>query len=275
MSEWWNVPCRLAFDRYLVFSSPGGKDLVADVLRPDTDETLPGMIVVAGGGWRVCGKRNLEPFSVVLASWGYVTMNLTYRVAPEDQWPACMQDVKTGVRWLRANAEKYGLDPAHIGSFGNSAGAHLAAMLAVTPPDEHFGGTEYADQASNVQAAICISATVDMLAQREFRKDVTVTVDLFGGTPEQLPEVYRQGSPITYVSSQSAPIFFVHGLEDPIVPLDPVREMSGKLREAGVDSPLVIVEGQSHGVMKQHLYVREGQSHTAEIREFLEKHLKR
>ncbi len=283
MSEWWNVPCRLILDRYLVFASPGGEDLVADVLRPDGDETLPGMVVVAGGGWRQCNKRNLEQISIVLASWGYVTMNLSYRVAPSDPWPACMQDCKTAVRWLRAHAEDYGLNPTAIGALGNSAGGHLAAMLAVTPGAEHFGGTEHTDEPGDVQAAVCMAATTDMTAQYEFFEKtaadkpgrLAVTVDLLGGTPQQVPQAYWDASPISHVSAGSAPIYFIHGADDPIVPIEPVRLISGRLKDCGVDSPLEIIGGFGHGVMKECFYSREAISPAPRVREFLARHLSR
>ena len=274
MSDWWNVPCRIVLDRYLPFSAPGGKQLVADVLRLDTRRTLPGMVVLAGGGWRQCNKRSLELISAVLASWGYVTANVSYRVAPEDPWPCCMQDAKTAVRWLRAHADEYRLDPARIGALGDSAGAHLAAMLAVTAGDENFGGTEHADYPSDVQAAVCMATPADLAALHERHKEGGVTVSLLGGTPDELPEPYRAASPIHHVSAGSAPIFFVHGEQDDLVPIAPARQMSRRLRELGVDSPFVAAPDFGHGV-KDYVIRIYGYSPAPQIREFLERHVGR
>ena len=273
MNEWWNVPCRLTVDRYMVFASPDGGDLVADLLRPQTEELLAGMVVIAGGGWRTCNKRNLEPISTVLASWGYVTFNVSYRVVSQARWPACMQDVKTAVRWLRAHAAEYGLDPARIGAFGNSAGAHLAAMLAVTPADENFGGTEYPDQPSNVQAAVCMATPTDMAAQYELHENPQgPAAAMLGGTPQEAAEAYRAASPIHHVSADSAPIFFVHGEQDELVPIGPAREMSRRLRELGIDSPFDSSPEFGHSV-KDYFYRKTGTSPAPRIRQFLARHL--
>ena len=274
MSEWWNIPCRIVHERYLTFASPNGKPLAADVLRPETDEVLPGMVCIAGGGWKQCNKRNLEPLSVLMASWGYVTMNLSYRTAPEDRWPCCIQDVKTGVRWLRAHAEQYRLAPERIGAIGNSAGAHLAAMLAMTPGEEQFGGTEYLDQPSNVQAAVCMATPTDMVAiyERHAARGSDVALALIGGTPEELPEEYRTASPCSYVSLDSAPIFFIHGEEDPVVPIAPARELSERLRAVGVDAPFLVAPGYGHNA-KDYLYRKDAESCAPQVRDFLAKYL--
>jgi dipeptidyl aminopeptidase/acylaminoacyl peptidase len=111
-----------------------------------------------------------------------------------------------------------------------------------------------------------------MAAVHELHKEDKVTVNLLGGTPEESPEVYRVASPMTYVSADSAPIFFIHGEEDTVVPIAPARKMSGRLRELGVDSPFLGIPGISHGVR---LYVMGAgkDSPFPQILDFLATHL--
>jgi len=230
------------------------------------------MIAIVGGGWRRCLKSNFESIAVTVAGWGYVTANVSYRVAPAHRWPACAQDVKTALRWLRAHAGLYGLEPDRIGAIGSSAGGHLAAMLAVVPPEETFGGKLYTDQPGGIRAAVCICAPADMTETYQWHKEDGVTVDLLGGTPQELPELYRAASPLSHVSAASAPVLFIHGERDQTVPIEPSRRMSEKLRALGVDSPFVSLPGVGHGAR---LYVMQGGegSPLPRVRSFLARHL--
>jgi acetyl esterase/lipase len=272
MTEWWKKPARLLVEKNIPFCTAGGEELLLDVFRPDTDEVRPGMVGIVGGGWRNCNKAGFEMLCSVLASHGYVTANLSYRIAPKHPWPACMQDVKTGVRWFRAHAEQYGLDPTRVGALGSSAGGHLATMLAVTPSDAHFGGEDYPDQPTDIQAAVCMCAPTDMVALYEYHKEDGVLTGIAGGTPDEVPEVYREASPATYISPDVAPCMFIHGDVDKTVPFEPTRRMSERLRECGVDSPFLALPGVGHGAR---LYVSAAASTSPmpQIIEFLAKHL--
>ncbi len=273
MTKWWEVPAKLSVDRNIVFSSPNGEDLLLDVFRPEGDEVLPGIVAIVGGGWRQCNKLGFDPIAMVLAAHNYVVASITYRVAPDHKWPACMRDVKTAVRWFRAHADTYHFDPARVGTIGSSAGGHLAAMLAVTPGNEHFGGEEYGEQSSAVQAAVCLCTPTDIVAVHELHKEDKVTVNLLGGTPDEIPDVYRTASPINYVSLASPPCMFIHSPQDITVPIEPTRAMSEKLRKLGVDSPFIEIPEVGHGV-RLRLMRAEDVSPFPQVLEFFDKHVR-
>jgi len=138
----------------LTYSSPGGHDLVLDLYRPSgASAKLPVVIFLHGGGWSA-GTRTTGPdFNRFFAVDGFALASIEYRLAPAITFPSNVEDVKTAVRWLRANADRLGLDAARIGLWGTSAGGHLAAVAALSPKGM-FEGEGNLDQSSAVQCVL-------------------------------------------------------------------------------------------------------------------------
>ena len=120
------IPPNVAFEKDIVYSSPGGESLELDMARPkDAKGPLPAIVCIHGGGFRAGNRQHHDRLCLQLAERGYVAVTVTYRLAPKFQFPAAVNDVKAAVRWLRANAAKFGIDAERIGTTGDSAGGYL------------------------------------------------------------------------------------------------------------------------------------------------------
>jgi acetyl esterase/lipase len=233
----------------------GGRPLHLDILRPagPSNSLRPAVIYVHGGGW-LGGERTSTP-NRILAEAGFVTASISYRFSSEAIFPAQIHDVKAAIRWLRANAGHYGVDPERIGIWGHSAGGHLAALAAVTgnnPDFEGEGGNPAQD--SSVQAVVPISAPLEFLidwyavAQMPVHSDAWDCISgLMGGLPHTVPELARLSSPYWHVDATAAPQLVIHGEMDDLVPIGQARAYVASLRRyAGIDAKLIALPGVGH-----------------------------
>jgi acetyl esterase/lipase len=220
----------------------GGRELTAQVYRrADASERRPGIVFVHGGGWSG-GTPDFHLRHVrELAARGWVSATITYRLTPEAPWPACIEDVKCAVRWMRANADHLGVDPDRIVVAGGSAGGHLAAMAALTPGLlEGAGG--HAVHSSAVAAAVLWFPPADLRA--------CARADPFGRVAALLPDASDEdlllASPIGHVSAAAPPILTFSGDLDVVTPLAPIEELHDELDAAGVTNELVVFEQRAH-----------------------------
>ena len=227
-----------------------------DLAMPDErgPAPRPGMVIIHGGGWVSGDKRTgmWGDLPLEYAQHGYVTVSLNYRFATEAPLPACIEDVKCAVRWLRAQAKEYNLDPRRIGGFGNSAGAHLVAMLALSGPQAGLEGDgPYQDQPSSLQAA-CVAATpADFSNWGSARPGGPErgAGRLFGASPETAAERARRCSPVTYASAAAPPFLVIHGNADSTVPVSQAERLVKALREAGARNvTYMLFDGANHNV---------------------------
>src|SRR5271154_705244 len=150
------VPETVVFETGIEYANPDGQHLQLDMARPKTgDGPFPAVLCIHGGGFRAGSRQGYDALCVKLAEQGYVAVTASYRLAPKYQFPAAVHDVKAAIRWLRANAGKYKIDPEHIGVTGDSAGGHLAQLLGVTGDVKSFEGTgANLDQSSRVACVV-------------------------------------------------------------------------------------------------------------------------
>jgi acetyl esterase/lipase len=241
----------------IVFGKGGTRELTLDLTRPKQHQTnMPAVVFIHGGGWVGGDKASFHPFMFHLSQGGVVCVTAAYRLAPHDRFPAQLEDVKCAVRWLRANAEKYGVDPARIAAFGGSAGAHLAALLGATtgqPQWEGQGG--HAEHSSAVAAVVGLAGPYDLaLAHRDSSRQnpregaaVRGMLEAFlGGTPQKVPKQYRDASPVSHVKHDTPPMMLVHGTADTLVPIAQSEVFAETLRAAGVEVELLHLEGGTH-----------------------------
>lgn len=153
------------------------------------------------------------------------------------------------MRWLRANVEKYRIDPARIGAFGLSAGGHLALLLGLTDSSDGIeGDCGYLNFSSRVQAVVNLSGPTDLASFFETRHvDKNKIMWLIGGSLEEMPEKYRQASPTTYVSGDDPPVLTVHGDQDKTVPPQQAQLLDRKMKEIGVSHTLIMQKEVGHG----------------------------
>lgn len=239
----------------IAYGTGGGRSLELDLLAPDPapGQRLPAVVYIHGGGW-AGGERVWTP-NRILAEAGFVTVSISYRFTGEAIFPAQIYDVKAAIRWVRANAEAYGVDPARVGIWGHSAGGHLAALAAVTagvPELEGEGGNQ--EQDSSVQAVVPIAAPLDFLIdwyavqQLPLSDDIAGLSDaLLGGPPARRMDLARLASPLWQVGHNSPPHLLIHGEHDDVVPIAQARAYVAALRHMGQPrAELITLPGVGH-----------------------------
>ncbi|MDP1676590.1 MAG: alpha/beta hydrolase [Bacteroidota bacterium] len=201
----------------LVYSKIGKRELHLDLFHPSKSvKKNPAIILIHGGGWR-SGDRSMEiPMAKHLAANGYVTAVVEYRLSPESKYPAAIFDLKSAVRWLRMHALEYEIDTANIGVYGCSAGGHLASFLGVTNGLQQFEGPDAnKNYSSDVQAVVNVDGPVDLTHPEESGRDSnsakpSACTLWFGYSYQERPDVWKEASPINFVSRQSVPIAFIN-----------------------------------------------------------------
>ena len=198
-------------ERDLVYAN-AGRDLTLDVFYPkkSSEKGYPGVLLIYGGGWSSGEKANQIPMAQKLAAAGYVAVVPEYRLSPEAQYPAAVHDLKAAIRWMRANAEKYGLDESKIAVLGCSAGAQLATLLGTTGDVEKLEGSlGVTVQASSVQAIVNIDGIVSFV-HPEASSEGEYAAKWLGGYKNEVPEIWKEASPLEYVSENTPPTLFIN-----------------------------------------------------------------
>ncbi len=230
----------------LVYATVDGHDLTLDLYRPGSSGLRPAIVFVHGGGWSSGDKSALAEYALFFAERGYVGISVNYRLAPEHPFPAAVEDTKAAVRWLKENAERYGVDPNRIGAMGSSAGGHLVAMLGVTDSSDGLeGASGDLTLSSRVQAVVDYFGPSDLSLVGNVPDPAILA--FVGGTCIEEPARCQEASPVTYVSSDDPPFLIVHGTADPRVPFSQSVVLRDALVRAGVEATLLPLEGAGHG----------------------------
>lgn len=219
----------------------------ADVYRPETDQILPGVLLIHGGGWTSGSKEAMRPIARALAARGWVVVNTSYRLATQAPFPAAVHDVKATVRWMRVHADEWRLDASKIGAVGGSAGGHLAGMIATTADRTvEENNAPFRAASCVLQAAVLMGAGVDQLARAlESPKPIQSHLLFFGGSVTEQRERYLQGSPFHQLTAACPPLLFLDGEKD--MPGQRYLTMRQRMDELKVPHELVVIEGCAHG----------------------------
>ncbi len=238
-------------ERDVVYGDAGQRPLKLHIVRPkqERDAPRPVIVFVHGGGWRggngATGIRRLTGFA---RSGDYFCATIDYRLSGEAIWPAQIHDCKAAIRWLKANAKKYNIDPNRIGVWGVSAGGHLVNMLGTSGDVKELAGNcGSPDQSDRVACVVPFCGPTDLRVADYEYKGSAVTL-LLGGPVSEKREAAKQASPVTYVTKDDPPFLIVHGTKDHLVPFAQVESLHAALQKAGVDSTLITVEGGPHGI---------------------------
>lgn len=230
-------------ERDLTYCTVGKVALKLDVHYPrKMDSPAPVVVWVHGGSWSSGSKSSGVGMADVpeLLARGYIVAAVDYRLAPQSKFPAQIEDVKCAIRFLRASAGPFNLNPRRIGAWGHSAG-HLAALLGTTDASAGFEGSgEYADQSSRVQAV------VDMSGPTELHGMPSALAESVFGAADDSSDILRRASPTTYISKDDPPFLIVHGEKDAVVPLIMSQTFYDRLKAANVPATLVVVKNADH-----------------------------
>jgi acetyl esterase/lipase len=229
------------------------------------------VLCIHGGGFRAGTRDGYDDLCKRLAARGYVAATITYRLAPTHQFPAAVHDCKAAVRWLRANAAKYNIDPDRIGVTGGSAGGHLAQFLGVTGGVEQFEGDEgNLDQSSRVTCVVNVYGPSDFTHSYGKSVDAHEVLPLFlGGNLEQQRRRHIVASPLYWVTPEAAPTLCIHGTEDKYVAHEQAEWLIERLKAAEVEAELLTLEGAGHGFQGE-----DAQRADAAMFDFFDRHLK-
>jgi acetyl esterase/lipase len=244
------VPDNVTFERDIEYANPAGQRLQLNLARPKAaNGLLPAVLCIHGGGFRAGHRDGNNALCLKLAQRGFVAATVSYRLAPKYQFPAAVHDVKAAVRWLRANAAKYQIDPARIGATGDSAGGHLAQFLGVTAGIKEFEGDGgNADQSSRVVRVVNRYGPSDFTKSYGKSVDAAEVLPLFlGGNLQTALQRHIRSSPLNWVTPDAAPTLILHGTEDKYVAYEQGVWLRDRLQACGVEVELVTFEGAGHG----------------------------
>jgi acetyl esterase/lipase len=240
----------------VVYARYGERALKLDLYRPKRQAgLLPAVVIVHGGGWINGDKTKFRGLAQRLAERGYVTAAIEYRLAGEAKFPAAVHDCNAAVRWLRANADTYGIDPQHIGAVGGSAGGHLVGLMAAAPHLRELQGEGgNAGVSSQLQAAVVMAGPLELatgpVAERSrHQPEISNSNRWLDKTVDEAPELYRLASPSTHLSSTTPAMLFMHGELD-----HPEQNAASRKRlvELGVPTALKVYKNGKHGCWNQH-----------------------
>ncbi len=226
--------------------------------RMDAAKRRAAVVYFHGGGW-VRGDKATDREKNIgygLAKAGFVFVSANYVLGP-NAWPMNLQDCKNAVRFLRANAARYGVDPDRVAAMGTSAGGHLATMAAYTAdtgPKEFEPQQPYPNVSNAVRAVVNFYGMTNLLTRQLALPDGTPTGKpadsnspaVLGATRDEDPARWRLASPVTHIRKDSPPTFIVHGLSDPTVDYVQAVELANTLRAQGVAHELLLLEGVGH-----------------------------
>lgn len=237
-----NVPCWYDATR---------RDLHMDLIIPKQrmgHKPCPVIVWICGGAYMVVDHSVWMPEMVRFARAGYVVASIEYRTTNEAQFPAQLIDVKSAIRYLRAHAQQYCIDPDRIFVMGESAGGTMACLLGTTG-----NMTEY-DQGDDLAFSSSVQGVVDFYGLTDMDPNACITggavpywtMDAFLGM-EQATQNAHTASAVNHVSPDTPPFMILHGSEDPVVPLEQSQRLYDVLQENGVQSEFLILEGAAHG----------------------------
>jgi acetyl esterase/lipase len=223
----------------IAYGGTDGEQLLLDVYRPpEREDPRPAVLLFHYGAFVGGDRTAMDGFARGLAAAGYVAFTVGYRLFAEfdgrNRWPAPLDDSQRAVRWVRANAAEYGVDPERIAAFGYSAGGMLAAHLGTRDTRDN-ADPALADYASRVACVIAIAAETDLAISAADPGSVSVDPAFLGGAPDEAPDAYRDFSVLTHVDEASAPFLVLHSPQDTWTSVEHSRRLVEALHAAEVE----------------------------------------
>lgn len=268
----------------LEFARTPARPLYLDLALPtNVSPPVPVVLWLFGGAWRQGSKADRPLLRMVddfLLHHGYAIASVEYRLSHEALFPAQLEDCKAAVRWLRAVADQYHLNPHALGAWGWSSGGHLAALLGTTGMRTEFEGSgAHRDQSSQVQAVCTFAAPTDFLqmsqAPGQAWHDLPDSPEsrLVGGAIQEHPDRVARANPITYIGPETPPFLILHGAKDTLVPSNQAEVLYAALRDAHCEASLQILPDAGHKIDDLPPAVVESLVQT--VATFFDRHLRR
>lgn len=247
----WPGALRAALSQDIEYAEAGGERLLLDAHVPDGDGPFPIAILVHGGGWSRGDKSGTEkpgdsaditPWFAPLTAANFTWFSINYRHAPQHRWPACLEDVQSAIRWVKAHAADYKGDPNRIALFGHSAGGHLVCLAATL-----------ADDTTRVQAVVGYAPVTNFEQELPIRGGLSTSLQALFNRPKEVDAdalaLLRETSPINHVKPGLPPFLLLHGDADKTVPYQQSLDFQARLRAAGVRCDLITIPGGPHALI--------------------------
>jgi len=257
--------------RDLRYGEVDGYPLLLDAYLPADDQVHPALVYIHGGGWRngdKAGAFNAVRGDQFLPS-GIAVFSLNYRLSGVAPYAAAVDDCLAAFRWIRANAADLNIDPDRLAVWGGSAGGHLALMMGYLEPGPDDLDAQ-GDQLTNFVRCIVDKNGPTDLAADDMHSEPALML-FMGGSRDEFPERYAEGSPITHLSADDPPVLILHGTADRTVPYSQTVTLTHKLDELGIAYELFTFEGAGHGL--QGADRDEVQAATLRAVQFVQEHL--
>ena len=235
------------------------KDLKMDILVPSGSPgqgKRPLFLWICGGGFATMERSAYIPWLTYFAKRGYIAASIEYRLSNSAHFPAQIGDVKKAIRFLRAHADEYGIDPDRVAVGGESAGGNLASMVGVTNDIAAFDVGEYPEQSSHVSAVVNFYGPAVLVKEPEKRSmdgiplpDTTGysrTIQLLGFDPEAEPERAAKTAAQYYINENTVPFFLAHGTGDTLVDISGSDEFYQILSQSHVPVEYYRIQGAAH-----------------------------
>jgi acetyl esterase/lipase len=237
----------------ITFAIVGGEPLQLDIYAPQDVSNPPLLVYLHGGAWQFGSRDN--PSTLPLLASGFAIASVSFSSAETAPLPAQVHEIKAAIRFLRANASRFGYDGDHIAVTGVSSGGHLAALVGLTNGSAAHEGVlgDHPDVSSDVQAIVSYfgaSNLISILAQSTPRglsvREPALAL-LLGGAVEEKADLARFGSPVFHVDANDPPLLLLHGDQDPQMPINQSHELHGAAKQAGLTVQFEVVHGAGHG----------------------------
>lgn len=234
-------------ERDVTYCTMNGVALKMDIYAPQTtNNPLPVVVRVHGGLWTGGDKAEDGDIATAWNNFGFIAVNVNYRLAPQYKFPAMIEDIKCAVRFLRAHAVEYNLDPDRIGALGNGAGGHLVALLGLTDKSAGWDVGEYLDQSSSVQAVVDNSGPTDLTDLAISHTLDSILIETFGtANPNSL--FLAKASPANYVRPNAPPFFISHGNLDKTIPIEQSQKLYESLIANSDTATFIIIKNGGDG----------------------------
>lgn len=240
-----SVPETITLHKDIEYSNVEGHSLKLDLFVPkNIQKDTPCLVFIHGGGWKKGKKENYLRYNIDFAERGYITASISYRLSGVAKFPAAVIDAKNAIRWIRANAGDYQIDPEQIVAIGGSAGGHLSLMVGHADDTGFESEEKYKDVSSEVKAVVNFYGVADMTTPTAIKAHQVLS--FMGKNYAEAEDDYKLASPMTHLKVDGPPTLSFHGSIDELVPVSQSEILHQRLDELGVENYLDVIQGWPH-----------------------------